>query len=150
MSLHPDWLAILPKAIWAWSGKPHAFGQSDCVVFVRDCLLVIGAKDPLPRGISWSSRRGALRVLRRVGGIAGRLACVYPEINPAELRSGDVLAHVPSDNQAMGAVYIVQGTRAWSMVEGDATGPGGLVSEELALLIGQSKGWRAFSVQGQI
>lgn len=148
-ALNPDWLAILPKAIWDWNGKPHEFGASDCVVFVRECLLAIGAKDPLPRGISWSNRQGALRVLKRVGGIAARLARVYPEIELSALRSGDVLARLPDEEQLMGAVYIVQGTRAWSMLEGDASGPGGLVSEDLGLLISQPVGWRAFAVQGQ-
>jgi hypothetical protein len=148
-ALHPDWLAILPKAIWAWTGKPHEFGSSDCVVFVRDVLLAIGAKDPLPRGITWSSRRGALRVLRRVGGIAGQLARTYPEIELSQLRSGDVLAGGGDDDQPMGAVYIVQGTRAWSIVEGDQFGVGGLVSEDLASLVIQAVSWRAFAVQGQ-
>lgn len=148
-ALHPDWLAILPKAIWDWNGKPHEFGTSDCVVFVRACLLAIGAKDPLPRGISWSNRQGALRVLKRVGGIAARLARVYPEIELGGLRSGDVLARTADEEHLMGAVYIIQGTRAWSMLEGDAFGPGGLVSEDVTLLTSQHAGWRAFSVQGQ-
>jgi hypothetical protein len=150
MSLHSDWLAILPKAIWAWAGKAHAFGEADCVVFVRDVLLAIGARDPLPRGITWSTQRGAHRVLRRVGGIAAQLARVYSEIELSGLRSGDVLALEASDDQPMGAVYIVQGSRAWSIMEGDSFGPNGLVSEELDLLIGQSVGLRGFSVQGGI
>lgn len=150
MSLHPDWLAILPKAIWAWTGKAHDFGEADCVVFVRDVLLAIGAKDPLPRGITWRTRRGAFRVLRRVGGIAAKLARAYPEIEVSQLRSGDVLALEASDEQPMGAVYIIQGSRAWSILEGDAASSGGLVSEDLALLIGNPASWRAFSVQGQI
>lgn len=148
MSLHPDWLAILPKAIWAWTGKSHAFGQADCVVFVRDVLLAIGARDPLPRGTTWSTRRGALRVLRRVGGIAAQLARVYPEIGLSELRSGDVLALEANEDQPMGAVYVVQGARAWSMLEGDAFGPNGLVSEDLGVLLAQSGSWRGFAVQG--
>ena len=150
MSLHPDWLAILPKAIWAWTGKAHAFGEADCVVFVRDVLLAIGARDPLPQGITWSTRRGALRVLHRVGGIAAQLARVYPEIELSGLRSGDVLACNAGDDQPMGAVYIILGSRAWSILEGDSFGPGGLVSEDLGLLIGQSDGWSGFSVQGAV
>lgn len=147
MSLHPDWLAILPKAIWAWSGKPHAFGASDCVVFVRSVLLEIGARDPLPAGITWSSRRGALRVLRRVGGIAGQLARVYPEVPPQALKSGDVLARVADEEQAMGAFYIIHAARAWSIQEGDAFSPGGLMSEDLQLLVSQPGTWRGFATQ---
>jgi hypothetical protein len=150
MSLHPDWLAILPKAIWAWAGKAHAFGEADCVVFVRDVLLSIGARDPLPRGITWSTQRGAHRVLRRVGGIAAQLGRIYPEIELSGLRSGDVLALEASEDQAMGAVYIIQGSRAWSILEGNAFGPVGLVSEDLGLLISQPAGWRGFSVQGDL
>jgi hypothetical protein len=149
MSLHQDWLAVLPKAIWAWTGKAHAFGKADCVVFVRDVLLAIGATDPLPNGITWSTPRGAARVLRCVGGIASQLARVYPEIKLSGLRSGDVLALEASDDQPMGAVYIVQGSRAWSILESDGHGPGGLLSEDLALLVANPKSWRAFSVQGQ-
>jgi hypothetical protein len=148
MTLHPDWLAILPKSIWAWTGKPHAFGEADCVVFVRDVLLAIGARDPLPRGITWSTRSGAVRVLRRVGGIAAQLARVYPEVELSQLRSGDVLALEASEDQPMGAVYVVQGSRAWSILEGDSFGPNGLVSEDLGLLLQQPQGWRCFSVQG--
>ncbi len=148
MSLHPDWLAILPKAIWAWTGRAHAFGKADCVVFVRDVLLAIGARDPLPLGITWSTQRGAHRVLRRVGGIAAQLARVYPEIELSSLRSGDVLALEASDDQPMGAVYIVQGPRAWSIVENDGSGLGRLNSEDVTLLTEREQGWRAFSVQG--
>jgi hypothetical protein len=152
MSLHPDWLATLPKAIWGWNGKPHEFGTSDCVVFVRDLLLAIGARDPLPSGITWSTRQGALRVLKRLGGIATQLARVYPTIEPRLLRSGDVLVRLPSEEYIMGAVYLVHSARAWSMLEGDESTSGGLVSEDLTVLINVDESsldvWQAFSVQG--
>lgn len=147
MSLHPDYLAILPKAIWQWQGVRHVFGASDCVCFVRDVLLRIGARDPLPKGINWSSRRGAFRVLRRMGGITGQLARIYPETSLVQLRSGDVLAREPDSEGVMGAVYIIHAGRAWSVLEGDAISPGGLVSEDVQLLVSQAGTWRGFAAQ---
>jgi hypothetical protein len=143
MSLHPDWLAILPKAIWAWTGRAHAFGEADCVVFVRDVLLAIGAKDPLSDGITWSTPRGAARVLRRVGGIATQLARVYPEIDLSGLRSGDVLALDACERVPMGCVWIASSDTAWTMQEGDARCAGGLAGIKLELLV-STIGLRAF------
>ena len=144
MSLHQDWLAILPKAIWAWTGQAHAFGEADCVVFVRDVLLAIGAKDPLPDGITWSTPRGAARVLRRVGGIATQLARVYPEIELSGLRSGDVLALNACERAPVGSVWILSADTAWTLQEGCAREAGGLAGTKLELLV-LTNGMRAFS-----
>lgn len=149
MSLHPDWLAILPKAIWAWTGKAHDFGEADCVVFVRDVLLAIGAKDPLPRGITWRTRRGAFRVLRRVGGIAAKLARAYPEIEVSQLRSGDVLALEACERAPLGCVWVLSSDTAWTMQEGDAQWAGGLAGTKLDLLA-SIDGMRAFSTGGSL
>jgi hypothetical protein len=138
-----DWSSRLPKAIWAWNAISHAFGSADCVVMVRDGLLKIGAVDPLPSGITWTTPMGAARVIKKMGGIPAQLARVYPEIDVSCALSGDVLALDACEAAPLGAVWILSSGTAWTLQEGDAQWAGGLLGTKLDLLV-QTSGLRAF------
>jgi hypothetical protein len=149
MSRFLDWSARLPKAIWAWNAIPHEFGKADCVVMGRDVMLKIGAADPLPNGITWSTPIGAARAVKKMGGIPAQLARVYSEIDIACALGGDVLALDACDRAPLGAVWILSAGTAWTMQEGDAHWAGGLVGTKIELLA-QTSGLRAFDTGGAL
>jgi len=70
---------------------PHAWGRkaNDCVAFV---LAAVRAQTGENRGrrLVWSSRGGALRVLKRLGGLGAALDAHFVRIPPAQAMRGDI------------------------------------------------------------
>lgn len=70
---------------------PFAWGreENDCVGFVLAGILAMTGHDPLP-GVTWTTERGAARVIRRLGGLEAALDARLMPIAPALAARGDV------------------------------------------------------------
>lgn len=74
---------------------PHLWGENDCATFAGGAVLAATGKDPL-KGLRWSSQTGAMRVLKRVGGIEAFLDARFKRVPIAFAKVGDI-AGVPDD-----------------------------------------------------
>lgn len=154
MTRHIDWPARLAPAIHAWRDRGHDYGTTDCVCFALSVLSAIGAANPLPGGVNWTTPRGALRVMRRVGGISGALAATFAEIPADRALSGDLIVSSADPETGFEGVWVVCAGRAWAMTEGwrETLAEGvvvrvapGLISVDLAALVAGTAGLRAFT-----
>ena len=66
----PDWPERLADAVRAARARPFAWGEHDCALFAFDCVLAMTGEDHLAafRG-RYRSAKGAVRALRRIGGV---------------------------------------------------------------------------------
>ena len=141
MSRRPDWPAILPRAIHAWEGREHDFKTGDCVRYGADCMAQIGVEGLIPEGLNWSTHTGALRAVRKAGGIAGVLATRLPEVPHWRALCADLIVTPPDD--VLECLWIVLGGRAWTLSDG-----GGLQHVDLVTLLADQPGARVFSTGG--
>lgn len=74
---------------------PYIWGENDCVSFAAGAVKAATGKDYLKR-LRWSSKAGAFRVLKRVGGIEAALDQRFKRIAPSMAKRGDI-AGVPDD-----------------------------------------------------
>ena len=89
--------------------RPFAWGRgrNDCAGFVLAAIAAQTGRDILPT-VTWTTRRGAARVLRRLGGLEAAFDARLTPIAPAFARRGDVAAIV--DERLGISVMIVEGT----------------------------------------
>lgn len=90
---------------------PFAWGRdrNDCVSYGAGALLAMTGWDPLAGMPHWSTERGALRVMRRFGGLVAAVTGRLSPIAPALAHRGDV-AGVPDEAQPGGVrLMIVEG-----------------------------------------
>jgi hypothetical protein len=88
-----DWQSRLAELVAARMDAPFAWGSNDCCLFAADAVLAVTGTDPAAdlRG-AYTDERGALRVLARLGGVAGIAeARAGAEIVPALARPGDIV-----------------------------------------------------------
>jgi hypothetical protein len=75
-------------------GKPHAWGQHDCVTFAADVVHGLTGADPMGdlRG-TYDSPLSAARVMKQAGADnLGDLAALHlAEVTPSEARRGDIV-----------------------------------------------------------
>ena len=71
MTRHPDWPARLHALLAQRAVFPFAWGQHDCCLFVCDAIQAMTGHDPAAGLRTYRTERGALRVLKRHGGVAG-------------------------------------------------------------------------------
>jgi hypothetical protein len=75
-------------------GRPHAWGQNDCVTFAADVVRELTGADPMGdlRG-TYYSPLSAARVMKQAGADnVGDLAALYlSEVTPSEARRGDII-----------------------------------------------------------
>lgn len=73
------------------STVPFAWGRraNDCVGFILAGIIAQSRRDMLP-GITWTTERGAARVIRRLGGLEHALDVRLRPIAPAHAQRGDV------------------------------------------------------------
>lgn len=78
-----SWRATFDALVQARMRTPFAWGVHDCCLFAADCVQARTGRDPAAdlRG-AYRSERGALRVLARIGGLAGAGARCGAEIPP--------------------------------------------------------------------
>lgn len=88
-----DWPTRLSEFIEARRERAFSWGDSDCCLFVCDAIEAMSGADP---GARWrglyASEKGARRVLRDNGGVAGIATLVLGQAVPAALAGrGDVV-----------------------------------------------------------
>jgi len=92
---HNDWPSRLLRAVEEHRCKPFSWGESDCCLFVCDCILAMTGHDPAaPFRGRYRTALGAYRALRRYcGGGLGEIAaaCGYAEVSPSMAQRGDVV-----------------------------------------------------------
>lgn len=76
---------------------PHAWGSeaNDCVSFFDGAIVAQTGISALA-GLSWSNRTGAIRTLKRVGGLVAALDARFERVPIAHAHRGDI-AGVPVD-----------------------------------------------------
>ena len=75
---------------------PFAWGAADCARFAGEAVAALTGANPLDRlGHDWATRRGALSVLHRLGGMAAAVDRVLSRIDAAHAARGDVPACRP-------------------------------------------------------
>lgn len=87
-----DWQSRLADCLAERMRRPFVWGQQDCVLFAADCVEAVLGEDPAAdvRG-TYSTARGASRVLRQRGGLAAiAAAALGSEIAPQLAQPGDV------------------------------------------------------------
>lgn len=110
-----DWPTRLAEFIEARGERTFSWGESDCCLFVCDAIEAMTACDP---GARWrglySTEKGARRVLRDNGGVAGIATLVLGQpVPPAHAGRGDVVLIDTPDGEALatclGGVIAAQG-----------------------------------------
>jgi hypothetical protein len=98
---------------------PHAWGSdaNDCIAFAAGAVLAQTGRDPI-EGLSWSTKAGALRLLKSLGGMEAALDGRFERVPVALAKRGDI-AGVPAttmiglddDERALIAIHpmIVEG-----------------------------------------
>jgi hypothetical protein len=84
----------------AFTGKPHVWGKRDCLRLARFCLSGMGHKVKLSKIGGYSTARGAVRALRRLGFnsmIDAMDAQGFPRIAPAEAWPADIVGLAADD-----------------------------------------------------
>jgi len=89
MQRHHDWPERLSAFIATARARPFAYGPHDCVSFANGAVEAMTGKSVMPR-LRYSTALGALRALKREGGVHKAIAARLPEIPPATAQRGDV------------------------------------------------------------
>jgi hypothetical protein len=101
-----------PEALIAFleerQATPFAWGRTanDCVGFALEAVRRQTGRRLLP-GVHWTTKRGADRVIRRLGGLEAAVDARLPSIAPAMAQRGDVAA--VADDRFGVALVIVEG-----------------------------------------
>lgn len=88
----PDWQPRLAALFAARAAEPFTWGRFDCCLFAADAVQAVTGHDPAAdlRG-TYSTAAEAVRVLERVGGVAGVAIRRAGPVIPAQLaQAGDV------------------------------------------------------------
>lgn len=106
----PDWTAW-HRFIAERSRMPFA-GYDErvcCALFAAGAVEALTGRDPLERiGHRWTTPRGALRVLRRVGGLADGVSAVLEPVPVGLARRGDI-GFVPAPEGGLGGLVVIEG-----------------------------------------
>lgn len=98
---HPALMAYIAARMRA----PFAWGRHDCVTFAAGAIAAQTGRDPLAAvAHQWTTRRGAARILARVGGLAAAVDGVLTPIAPAMAARGDVAAWLDADGRPQLAI----------------------------------------------
>lgn len=92
MTRLPDWQSRLQALVSARLCAPFAWGSNDCCLFACDAALALTGSDPAAkeRG-TYTTERGAARLLAKLGGVRGIGAARFgEEIAPALAQVGDI------------------------------------------------------------
>lgn len=104
-----------------WGRNPRRGGSPDdgnsCVHFAAGAVQAQTGRNLMPRLPSWTTERGAKRVLKRLGGLEAATDRVLTRIPPAMAQRGDI-AGVPRPGGGM-LLMVVEGE---TLVGPDASG----------------------------
>ena len=94
--------------------RPFVWGDSDCSLFVADCLLALKSVDyAAPFRGKYDNQKTAYKALKKYGGIDGYLNGLFEAIPPNLARRGDIIK-VGGDLFSVG---ISAGQTTWFMDE---------------------------------
>ncbi|MDX7735884.1 DUF6950 family protein [Aeromonas caviae] len=113
---HPDWQLRIIQCIQAASGRPFAWGENDCCLFVADVCLAACGKDPAAdyRG-RYRTELGAKRALAKThGSIAAALDALFERVPVAMAQRGDALVFDGPQGQTAAVMWA---GRVWAMTE---------------------------------
>ncbi len=81
----------LRRAFTAYASRRFGWGTLDCCIFTAKVIHEVTGVDYLARFPSYSSKRGAVRILRPYGSLQGLVTSLFGEpVTPSELVDGDV------------------------------------------------------------
>jgi len=109
MKRFDDWPDRLAEFMKREQNRPFAWGESDCALFVCDCILALTGEDLAKdfRG-RYTTQRGAYRVLKRIGKVSSleELATknLGPPIQVSYAQRGDVVSIPTSLGTALGII----------------------------------------------
>lgn len=110
----------LHRYLAARTAQPFAWGReaNDCVSFALGAVEVLTGRAIRGQLPSWTTERGALRALARLGGLAAAVDTVLTPIAPAMAQRGDV-AMAENPQTGAQALFVVEGA---TLVGPDASG----------------------------
>jgi hypothetical protein len=139
----PDYLSILPLAIHGWRAKPvpTEIGQGDCAQMTLDVCAQIGVDLAPP---AWSSLKAAVRVHKKLGGIAGHLSKVLPEIERHQALCGDIVV-LGNGAEGLGNCGLLCAGQYWTIQLGE-----GLICVDWGRVQAEHETLRVYSTAPQI
>ena len=103
MKRREDWPLRLDRVICAVRYRPFIWGDFDCCLFPADAVdAVCGTEIAAGWRGRYKTAKGAVRLLRRAGGIDKVMAGIGPEIPPLMAQRADVVALPASAAAAIG------------------------------------------------
>lgn len=113
---------------------PFAWGDAanDCVSHAAGAVEALTGVNPIrAAGHRWSSQRGALRLLTKVGGVEAAVAGLLVEIPPAKAQRGDI------------GLVEIDGRASLVVFQGDMVSGPGLAGTVRLPRAASAKAWRA-------
>jgi hypothetical protein len=80
----------LPEYLTAHLGKPFAWGENDCVLFVGRWIALATGVDHLAVLPKWETEMQALRIIKKLGGLEKAMDDRFKRIDPNFAKDGDV------------------------------------------------------------
>lgn len=80
----------LPDYLTAHLGKPFAWGDNDCVLFVGRWIALATGVDPLADLPKWENEKQAWRIVKKLGGLEAAMDARFKPINPNFAKDGDI------------------------------------------------------------
>lgn len=106
----------LNTVVSEWQNKPFAYGTADCCLFANACIDAVCGINPAGEWAGkYDTKKGAIKILKKVGGIDTQLDKHFERINPAFTQRGDVCTHISQDGTV--AVAVFWGGSWWGMSE---------------------------------
>lgn len=93
MTRFEDWPSRLHTFLEAARGRPFSWGRWDCCILAADAVKILTGSDPLtPFRGRYRSARGAVRLLKPLGGLVGGCTTLLGvPITPLLAQRGDVV-----------------------------------------------------------
>lgn len=90
---------------------PFTWGRknNDCVSFATGAVRAQTGRNVLAGGPDWTTMRGAIRVLKRLGGLAEAVTANLREIPPAHAHRGDIAGVADPDMPGGIRLMLVEG-----------------------------------------
>lgn len=117
----PDWNGRLVRWAREQRGRAFVWGETDCASLVRTAYGVMCGSHAILDGPSWTTRTGALRVHRRVGGAAAWLErdAGFGRVSWHFATSGDVLIKPANGKPVFDQLHLIVVDRLLVALEGE-------------------------------
>lgn len=98
----PDWPERLAEFFESRRKAAFSWGQNDCCLFAADAVLAVTGEDPAKGRRTYSTERGAARVIAKAGGM--RDLVPYQDKPVGFAQRGDVVLAEQDGRQTLGVV----------------------------------------------